>query len=60
MHPQHGNITTWVDTDYAGCRIARRSPSGGCIMLGAHLINGWSTTQSKVALRSGEAGYYGK
>lgn len=57
--PRHGNVTTWVDTDYAGCRTTRRSTSGGCIMLGSHIIKGWSTTQSKIALSSGEAEYYG-
>ena len=56
---QHGNITTWVDTDYAGCRVTRRSTSGGCTMLGNLIIKGWSTTQSKIALSSGEAEYYG-
>ena len=28
-------------------------------MLGTHVIKGWSTTQSKIALSSGEAEYYG-
>jgi hypothetical protein len=56
---RHGDITTWVDTDYAGCRVTRRSTSGGCVLLGTHLIKGWSTTQSKIALSSGEAEYYG-
>jgi len=29
------------------------------LVLGAHLIKSWSTTQSQVALSSGEAEYYG-
>ena len=28
-------------------------------MLGSHMIKGWSTTQSVIALSSGEAEYYG-
>ena len=49
----------WVDTDYAGCRKTRRSTSGGILMLGEHLIKGWSVTQAVIALSSGEAEYYG-
>ena len=52
-------IDTWVDTDYAGCRDTRKSTSGGVIMVGSHLIKGWSSTQSVIALSSGEAEYYG-
>ena len=33
--------------------------SGGCLMLGSHLIKSLSSTQSQVALSSGEAEYYG-
>ena len=27
-------ITTWTDTDYAGCKLTRKSTSGGVVMLG--------------------------
>ena len=32
---------------------------GGLAMMGKHLIKSWSTTQTVVALSSGEAEYYG-
>ena len=53
------NIEIWVDTDYAGCRKTRKSTSGGIIRLGSHVVKTWSTTQSVIALSSGEAEYYG-
>ena len=52
-------IEVWSDTDYARCPETRKSTSGGIIMLGSHMIKGWSTTQSVIALSSGEAEYYG-
>ena len=52
-------IGTRVDTDYVGCKDTRKSTSGGAIMIGNHLIKGWSSTQSVIALSSGEAEYYG-
>ena len=54
-----GKLDVWTDTDYAGCRETRKSTSGGLIMLGTHLIRGWSATQRVIALSSGEAEYYG-
>ena len=48
-----------VDTDYAGCRRTRRSTNGGFVQHGRHLLKSWSTTQSVVALSSGEAEFYG-
>ena len=47
------------DTDWAGCPRTRKSTSGGCLMLGRHLIKSWSSTQSQVSLSSAEAEYYG-
>ncbi len=35
------------------------SARGGVIQLGAHTIKAWSSTQSVIALSSGEAEYYG-
>ena len=52
-------VDVYSDTDWAGCPRTRKSTSGGCLMLGAHLIKSWSSTQSQVALSSGEAEYYG-
>ena len=52
-------IDVWVDTDYAGCKETRKSTSGGVIQLGRHMVKSWSSTQSVIALSSGEAEYYG-
>jgi hypothetical protein len=49
------DLRTFVDTDFAGCLVTRRSTSGGCAMRGAHLIKHWSATQKAVTLSSGEA-----
>ena len=53
------HIDVYSDTDWAGCPRTRRSTSGGALMLGTHLIKPWSSTQTPVALSSGEAEYYG-
>ena len=49
------SLTVYVDTDFAGCHVTRRSTSGGAACRGTHLIKHWSTTQSTVALSSAEA-----
>ena len=51
----HGVVDAWTDTDYAGCKDSRKSTSGGVIMLGKHMIKSWSSTQTGIALSSGEA-----
>ena len=48
-------FSAFVDTDFAGCLKTRKSTSGGCALLGCHLIKHWSTTQKVVTLSSGEA-----
>ena len=53
------HIDVYADTDWAGCPRSRRSTSGGCIMVGSHLLKCWSSTQAGVAKRSGEANFYG-
>jgi hypothetical protein len=52
---QQGSLRVFVDTDFAGCVRTRRSTSGGCALLGDHLVKHWSTTQKVVTLSSGEA-----
>jgi hypothetical protein len=52
-------LEVYTDTDWAGCLRTRKSTSGGCAMIGKHLIKAWSATQSSVSLSSGEAEYYG-
>ena len=44
-----------VDTDFAGCKAARRSTSGGVAMHGSHAPKHLSKTLSTVCLSSGEA-----
>ena len=55
--PSH--LTVWVDTDWAGCRMTRKSTSGGVAEAGSRVLKCWSSTQSATALSSGEAEYYG-
>jgi hypothetical protein len=52
-------IDIYSDTDWAGCAKTRKSTSGGCAMLGRHLIKSWATTQTSVSLSSGESEFYG-
>jgi len=53
------HVDVYTDTDWAGCPRTRKSTSGGCAILGAHPIKTWSSTQSSVALSSGEAEFNG-
>ena len=52
-------ISVYTDTDYVGCKRTRKHTSGGVMQLGKHTVKTWSTTQSVIALSSGEAEYYG-
>ena len=52
-------IEVYSDTDWSGCPRTRRSTSGGCVMIGRHVIRTWSSTQPSVTLSSGEAEFYG-
>ena len=49
----------YTDTDWAGCPRTRKSTSGGCVMLGRHVIKHWSSTQQSISLSSGEAEFAG-
>ncbi|MDP6496001.1 MAG: hypothetical protein QGI09_11450, partial [Dehalococcoidia bacterium] len=52
-------IDVFVDSDYAGCPRTRKSTSGGCVMVGGHLVKSWSSTQKNtISLSSGEAELY--
>ena len=51
-------LTLFTDSDWAGCRKTRKSTSGGAIMIGAHCVKAWSSTQGPIALSSAEAEYY--
>ena len=53
------SVDAIVDTDLAGCRRTRKSSNGSCVMHGTHLIKNWATTQTVIAMSSGEAAYRG-
>ena len=52
-------VEVYSDTDWSGCPRTRRSTSGGCIMIGRHVIRTCSSTQPSVTLSLGEAEFYG-
>ena len=52
-------IECYSDTDWGGCVKTRKSTSGGCLMLGGHVLKTWSSMQPTVSLSSGEAEFYG-
>ena len=52
-------IEVYTDTDFAGCPRTRKSTSGGCVLIGRHTIKPWSSTQTSIALSSGEAEFNG-
>ena len=47
-------LRVYADSDWAGCSRTRKSTSGGCILLGGHLLKAWSSTQRGIALSSAE------
>lgn len=46
------------DSDWAKCRVSRKSTSGGALLHGQHLLRSYAKTQSCIALSSGEAELY--
>ena len=54
------HIDAYADTDWPGCPRSRRSTStsGGCIMVGSHLLKCWSSTQAGVAMSSDDVEFY--
>ena len=53
-----GIVKGFTDADWAGDKVTRKSTSGGCLVIGAHLVNEWAKTLSLVALSSGEGELY--
>ena len=53
-----GELGTYVDSDWAGDRVSRKSTSGGMVFRGHHLIKACSTNQQIIALSGGEAELY--
>jgi hypothetical protein len=50
-------LIRYFDLDYAGCKIDRKSTSGGCHLLGRSLVSWTSKKQSSVALSTAEVAY---
>ena len=51
-------VTTYTDSDWAGCPVTARSTSGGIVSIGSHVIKSYSRQQRVVALSSAEAELY--
>jgi hypothetical protein len=51
-------VHIYSDSDWAGCRVSRKSTSGGVIVVGGCTLRAWSSTQTTVATSSGEAELY--
>lgn len=47
-------LSVYSDSNWAGCRVTRKSTSGGCLCLGNHCIKSWSKTQHNIATSSAE------
>ena len=52
------DIDGYGDSDWAGDQRTLKSTSGGVISWGSHIMKTWSTSQSTLALSSGEAELY--
>ena len=53
--PFASTVDVFTDANWAGCRTARKSTSGGVAMVGRCRHKSWSKTQSTIALRSAES-----
>jgi len=51
------NLVGYSDSDFAGCKLDRKSTSGTCHLLGSSLILGHSKKQACVAFSTAEAKY---
>ena len=51
-------IRVYVDSDHAGCAVARKSTTGYVVRLGHNTVKHGSNLQSTTALSSGESEYY--
>ena len=52
-------ISTYVDSDFAGCRLTRRSTTGMVQMIGGHAVKHTSNLQGGTGLNVSECEYYG-
>ena len=58
FQPMTRVIVTSTDADWAGEHATRKSTSGGIMQLGQHVLKSWASTQSVIALSSGESEFY--
>ena len=59
MQDPQPEVPVRIDADWAGCRRARKSTSGGSITIGEHCIKTWFKTQAVIAKSSAESELYG-
>ena len=52
-------LDAYTGTGWTGRVRTRKSTSGGCLVLGRHLVKAWSSTLASIALSSGTTEYYG-
>jgi hypothetical protein len=53
----HFDLLRYLDADYAGCKVDRKSTSGTCQFLGRSLVSSSSKKQNSIALSTTEAKY---
>ena len=51
-------VTTFTDSDWAGCKETRKSSSAGVVMLGEHALKAYTRKQKIIARSSAEAELY--
>ena len=51
------DLIGYTDSDFAGCKIDRKSPSGSCQFLGRRLVSWYSKKQHSVSTSTAEAEY---
>ncbi|KAK7275147.1 hypothetical protein RIF29_16256 [Crotalaria pallida] len=58
-YPNNANLSLigYSDSDFAGCKLDRKSTSGTCHLLGSSLVSWFSKKQACVALSTAEAEY---
>ncbi|KAJ9538188.1 hypothetical protein OSB04_030921 [Centaurea solstitialis] len=49
------DLTAYSDSDFAGCKIGRKSTTGGCHLLGGKLVSWTSKKQNSVSTSTAEA-----
>ena len=59
MQSRQSEVIVRTDADWAGCRRARKSTSGGSISIGEHCIKTWATIQVFIMKSSAESELYG-